>query len=62
MKNVMLIEQNPETRDWLCWIPNTPQAYYYGNKKTALKFVNKVNKAFDKGDLYFNEVGKVCKK
>ena len=45
------MKQNPLTNDWLCWIPNTAQAYYYKNKRSAYKFVTKVNNAFEKGEL-----------
>jgi len=54
MKEVMLHEKNPLTGDWLCWIPDTPQAYYYPTKKKAKEFCDKVNKAFDNGEIKFD--------
>ena len=51
MKEIMLHEQNPLTGDWLCWIPDTAQAYYYSTKKTAKVFCDKINKAFEVGKL-----------
>ena len=57
----MIYEQNPLTGDWLCWIPSTAQAYYVPKKSKAIKFCNKVNEAFDKGELEINEDGKVEK-
>lgn len=48
---IMQHKQNPLTGDWLCWIPETPQAYYYATKKSAERFCNKVNTAFSKGEL-----------
>ena len=61
MKEVMLHKKNPLTGDWLCWNPDTPQAYYYPTKKKAIEFCNKVNSAFKKGELKFNEEGRVVK-
>ena len=55
------MEQNPDTKNWLCHIHSTPQAYYYERKKDAEKFCNKVNEAFEKGELYFDEDGNVKK-
>jgi hypothetical protein len=43
----MKYEQNPLTNDWLCWIPNTSQAYYCKSKKEAAKFCEDVNKAIE---------------
>lgn len=61
MKEVMLYKKNPLSGDWLCWIPDTPQAYYYSTKKKAKEFCDKVNKAFDAGALKFDEDGRVVK-
>ena len=44
-QKVMQMKQNPDTKNWLCHIPSTPQAYYYERKKDAEKFCNKVNEA-----------------
>jgi hypothetical protein len=61
MKEVMLHKENPLTGDWLCWIPNTPQAYYCSTKKKAKEFCDKVNKAFAAGELKFDEDGRMVK-
>jgi hypothetical protein len=61
MKEVMLHKENPLTGDWLCWIPDTTQAYYYPTKKKAKEFCDKVNNAFEKGELKFNEECRVVK-
>ena len=45
------MKQNTLTNEWLCWIPNTAQAYYYKNKKLAKRFVDNVNNAFKNGEL-----------
>jgi len=62
MKEVMLHKKNPLTGDWLCWIPSTPQAYYYSTKKKAKVFCDKVNKAFEDGELIFNTKGIIVKR
>ena len=51
----MLYKQNPLTGDWLCYIPNTPQAYYYSSKKKAAMFCDKINAMFDSGKLKLDE-------
>ena len=61
MKEVMLHKENPLNGNWLCWIPDTSQAYYYSTKKKAKEFCDKVNKAFDDEELKFNEEGRVVK-
>lgn len=61
MKEVMLHKENPLTGDWLCWIPDTPQAYYYSSKKKAKEFCDKVNKAIDVGELKFDDNGLLVK-
>jgi hypothetical protein len=60
MKTIMKYEQNPLTKNWLCWIPDTPQAYYYPTEKRAEEFCNKVNRAFENGELKIQN-GKVIK-
>ena len=60
-KEVMLHKKNPLSGDWLCWIPGTPQAYYCQTKKEAKEFCDNVNNAFKKGELRFNEEGRVVK-
>ena len=62
MKEIMLYKQNPDTKDWLCWIPNSSQAYYYRFKKDAKKFCEKINKLFADGTLCFDENGNVIVK
>lgn len=58
----MEMEQNPLTNDWLCFIPECPShGYYYPTKKSAKKFVDKVNAAIERGELYL-ENGKLKKK
>lgn len=57
MKEIMLHKKNPLTGDWLCWIPKTAHAYYYSTKKSAKEFCDKVNKAFERKELYFDEQG-----
>jgi hypothetical protein len=59
MEQIMLYKQNPLNNSWLCYIPNTPQAYYYPSKKVAKSFCDRVNKAFADGRLKFDEQGKV---
>lgn len=61
VKEIMKHEQNPLNNNWLCWIPNTPQAYYCSTKKAAKDFCDQVNEAFAKGELTFNDQGKVVK-
>ena len=56
----MLHKENPLIGDWLCWIPDTPQAYYLPTKKKAKEFCDKVNKAFEIGELKFDD-GRVVK-
>jgi len=60
-KEVMLHEKNPLTGDWLCWIPDTPHAYYCSTKKNAKKFCDTINKSFEFGELKFDEEGKLVK-
>lgn len=55
----MLHKENPLTSNWLCWIPNTSQAYYCPKKKSAKEFCDKVNLAFEKGELFFDDDGKL---
>jgi len=62
MKEVMVFKQNPLTKDWLCHIPHSSQAYYARSEKEAKVFCDKVNKAFEDGDLYFDGEGTVQKK
>ena len=59
-KEVMLHKQNPLTGDWLCYIPDTSQAYYCPTEKKAKDFCDKINKAFAKGELKIIE-GRVIK-
>ncbi len=60
MEKIMLYKANPLTNNWLCWIPNTSQAYYYPTKQSAERFCNKVNQAFEKGELRLDN-GRVVK-
>lgn len=62
IKEIMIYKQNPLTGDWLCFIPGTPHAYYYATKKSAKDFCGKVNRAFEKGEIYFDEEGKIQKR
>jgi hypothetical protein len=59
MKEVMIYKQNVLTGDWLCFIPETPHAYYYSTKQSAKEFCDKVNEAFEQKKLYFDEEGKL---
>ena len=59
LKKVMLYKQNPLTGDWLCFIPETPQAYYCSTEKEAEKFCYKINQAFEAGELKFDDKGRV---
>jgi hypothetical protein len=54
---LMKMEKNPETNNWLCWISGTGYAYYYKRKKDALDFVSKVNDAYAKGEIYLDSEG-----
>lgn len=47
----MIYKMNPLNGSYLCWIPDTPQGYYYSSKKKAKKFCDEVNKAFETGRL-----------
>ena len=58
-KEIMLHKKNNLTNDWLCWIPGTSHAYYYSTKKNAKEFCDKVNLAFEKGELSFGGDGKL---
>lgn len=62
MKTLMIYKQNPETNDWLCYIPETSQAYYVRTKSQAVKFCTQVNQGFELGLIYFNDRGNLCKK
>jgi len=61
MEKIMIFEQNPLTGNWLCHIPNTPQAYYCKTKRQAEKFCDNVNMGFKRGELKFDEQGNVTK-
>tara|TARA_R110000868_G_scaffold105830_4_gene290577 strand:+ start:1050 stop:1241 length:192 start_codon:yes stop_codon:yes gene_type:complete len=61
MKEIMLNEKNPLNGSWLCWIPNTPVAYCLKGSKTAKKFCNEINKAFDEGKLKIDDFGRLVK-
>lgn len=43
MNNIMQFEQNNLNNNWLCWVPCTPEAYYFKSKKEAASFCNTVN-------------------
>lgn len=58
----MVYKQNPETKNWLCYIPKTAQAYYVSKKKDAIDFCKKINDAIISGELYFNDKGILTKK
>lgn len=60
MEQIMKYEQNPLNNNWLCWIPDTPQAYYCNTKTQAVKFCDNVNTAFKNGALKIIN-GKVTK-
>lgn len=59
MKEVMIYKQNPLNGWWLCQIHGTAQAYYYKDKRSAKKFCDNVNRAFEKGELIIDENGHV---
>jgi hypothetical protein len=46
----MLCKQNPDTNNWLCFIPDTGIAYYF-SKGEAIKFCSAINKALESGKL-----------
>jgi len=59
---MMIMEKNPLTGDWLCYIPDAgSQAYMVKGKREATSFVKKVNAAFEKGELEIVD-GKLIKK
>jgi hypothetical protein len=58
--DIMKYARNPLTGDYLCWIPNTDQAYYVVKKSGAKSFCNKINIAFKQGKLKIID-GKVVK-
>jgi hypothetical protein len=57
MKEIMLLEQNPLTGDWLCWIPDTAHAYYYSTEQSAKEFCDKVNRGFEAGIITIDNEG-----
>lgn len=61
MKEIMLNEKNPLNGSWLCWIPNTPIAYSFKGTKTAKKFCDGINKAFDEGKIKIDDFGRLVK-
>lgn len=64
MKAIMLYNKNPFTGNWLCWIPDTTQAYYFSkgvNKKEVEEFCDKVNNAFHNAELKIDKDGKVVR-
>lgn len=57
----MLNEKNPLNGSWLCWIPNTSIAYSFKGTKTAKKFSDGINKAFDEGKIKIDDFGRLVK-
>jgi len=55
----MEMKQNPDTKDWLCYIQGTGQAYYYKFKRDAIKFCKNVNEDLEAGNLYFDSENKL---
>jgi hypothetical protein len=49
---MMTMKQNPLTGDWMCSVEGVPsQTYFIPNKGAAKRFIAKVNKAFECGEL-----------
>lgn len=59
MNEMMIYKQNPLTNDWLCYIPDTPYAWYCPTLKSAKMFCEDVNAAFASGKLSFDDDGKL---
>jgi hypothetical protein len=56
MKNdIVKMDQNPETGDWLCYIPNTGYGWYIKGKKKAIEFCREFNNKFNNGVIRINE-------
>ena len=60
MKDIMIYKENNLGGNFLCYIPQTPQAYYVNTKKQAIEFCNKINSKFKNGSLKL-ENGKIVK-
>jgi len=49
----MVIRQNPLTNHWMCYIPGIiDQMYAVPNVAEAIRFVNNVNAAIKRGEIY----------
>jgi phage pi2 protein 07 len=56
MKNdIVKMDQNPETGDWLCYIPNTGYAWYIKGKNKATEFCKEFNDKFNNNVIRLNE-------
>jgi Cys-tRNA synthase (O-phospho-L-seryl-tRNA:Cys-tRNA synthase) len=59
MSELMIMEKNPETGDWLCYIPNSAYAWYVKGEKKAAKFCKSFNTKFESNKLRFNPVTRI---
>lgn len=46
---MMQYDLNKDTGYWLCWIQDTPHAFYLSSEKKAKDFCSKINNAFESG-------------
>jgi hypothetical protein len=53
---IVLMKQNPETNDWLCWIPETQYAWYIKGKKKASEFCDELNTKFNNNVIRINDI------
>lgn len=54
MSDVMIMAKNPETREWLCHIPDTGYAWYIKNEKKAASFCKEFNSKFESNKIRLN--------
>ncbi len=55
-KYIMIMEKNKLNGMWMCWIPGTSQMYAIDNKRSASKFVEKVNAGIASGEIDTNNL------
>ena len=56
MKNdIVKMDKNPETGDWLCYIPETGYGWYIKGKRKATEFCKEFNSKFESNEIRLNE-------
>ena len=55
IKEVMVYEYVKPIGDWLCRIPNSAYACYFGNEESAKEFCRRINLAIHRGEISINE-------